>query len=260
MKAKKSLGQNFLINTEILSNIVNLGDISNDDVILEIGPGTGNLTKKILEKKPKDLIVIEKDNKLASILKNKYGDHLNIINKDILDCFDDLKFDQPLKIYGNLPYNISTKILLSFLKINNLKSFCKKFIFIFQKEVADRILAKGDSKNYGRLSILSSWKMTPQKVMDISPKFFSPKPKVWSSLITLTPNIKFEQLKKEKSLEHITNIFFNQRRKMIKKPMKQLFDNYEEIATKLNIDLNIRPQNLSTKEYLEICKFYEKLI
>ena len=102
--------------------------------------------------------------------------------------------------------------------------------------------------------------MTPQKVMDINPKFFSPKPKVWSSLITLTPNIKFEQLKKEKSLEHITNIFFNQRRKMIRKPMKQLFDNYEEIATKLNIDLNIRPQNLSTKKYLEICKFYEKLI
>ncbi len=258
MKAKKSLGQNFLINTEILSNIVNLGDISNDDVILEIGPGTGNLTKKILEKKPKDLIVIEKDNKLASILKNKYGDHLNIINKDILDCFDDLKFDQPLKIYGNLPYNISTKILLSFLKINNLKSFCKKFIFIFQKEVAERIVAKENSKSYGRLSIITSSKMRTEKIFDISPESFYPKPKIWSSLVVLEPTT--ELLKKHEivKLEYITRIFFNQRRKMIKKPLKSLFKNYEDIANKLNIDTNSRPQNLSEKKYFELCRLYTK--
>ena len=257
---KKSLGQNFLSDKNILSKIVESGQISKEDIILEIGPGTGNLTNKILDQAPKHLIIIEKDKELINILKKKFGKNVEIINRDILECYDNFKFNTPIKVFGNLPYNISTKILISYIKIKDLKKRFNKFIFIFQKEVADRILAKGNSKNYGRLSILSSWKMTPQKVMDISPKFFSPKPKVWSSLITLTPKIKFEQLKKEKSLEHITNIFFNQRRKMIRKPMKQLFANYEEIATKLNIDLNIRPQNLSTKEYLEICKFYEKLI
>ena len=122
-----------------------------------------------------------------------------------------------------MPYNISTKILTSFIKIENLNKKFKKFIFIFQKEVADRIIAEENSKNYGRLSILTSWKLSGQKILDIDPKYFSPKPKVWSSIILLEPKIRIENLKKTKNLEHVTNIFFNQRRKMIRKPMKQLF-------------------------------------
>ena len=98
------------------------------------------------------------------------------------------------------------------------------------------------------------------KITDINPKYFYPKPKVWSSLITLTPKLKFETLQKVKHLEHVTNIFFNQRRKMIKKPMKVLFSNFEEVAKKLDLDLNLRPQNLSKNKYLEISKYYENLI
>ena len=130
---------------------------------------------------------------------------------------------------------------------------------MFQKEVADRILAEENSKNYGRLSILTSWKMDKNKITDINPNFFYPKPKVWSSLITLKPKLKFEKINKMRDLEHITNIFFNQRRKMIKNPMKQLFENYEEVAINLNLDLNLRPQNLSLNKYLDICKVYQKL-
>ena len=219
---KKSLGQNFLNNEKILSDIIKCGDISKDDIVLEIGPGTGNLTKKIIEKDPKLLIAVEKDKNLSISLKEKFGKKLEIINKDILDCYDNFSFNKPIKVFGNLPYNISTKILTSFIKVENLKKKFKKFIFIFQKEVADRIIAKENSKNYGRLSILTSWKMDKQKEIDIDPNFFYPKPKVWSSLITLTPKSRYENIKKAKDLEHITNIFFNQRRKMIKKPMKQL--------------------------------------
>ena len=259
MKAKKSLGQNFLSNQKILSKIIDENKIQNNDIILEIGPGTGNLTKELIKKNPKKIIVVEKDNNLSNILIEKYGSKIHVINKDILECYQDLKDNKPIKVFGNLPYNISTQILTSFIKLDNVQKIFSNFVFIFQKEVADRILADENTKNYGRLTILTSWKMNCERIMDIDPNFFYPKPKVWSSLITLTPKLEFKNLKRSKHLEHVTNIFFNQRRKMIKKPMRQLFKNYEVVAKKLDIDLSLRPQNLSKNKYLEICKIYENL-
>ena len=256
---KKSLGQNFLKNKEILSNIIKCGNISKEDIILEIGPGTGNLTEMIIEKNPNYFVVVEKDKHLSVLLKQKFGKKIEVVNKDILDCYSNFDFKKPIKVFGNLPYNISTKILISFIKIHNLKNKFKKFIFVFQKEVADRILSEENTKDYGRLSILTSWKMEKQKEIDINPTFFYPKPKVWSTLITLTPKLEIENINKVKHLEHITNIFFNQRRKMIKKPMKVLFKDFENVAKILKIDLSLRPQNLSLKKYLEICKMYENL-
>ena len=259
MKSKKSLGQNFLSNINLLNHIVNMGNILNNDIIIEIGPGTGNLTNEILKKNPKKIIVIEKDNDLSKFLITKFNKKIDIINKDILKCYSDFKFDRPVIVYGNLPYNISTKILISFIKLDKLDKYFKKFVFIFQKEVADRIIAEQNTKNYGRLSILTSWKMSCEKIIDIDPRYFNPKPKVWSSLIVIKPKSNVENLKNSKNLEHVTNIFFNQRRKMIRKPMKQLFTDYEKIAKKLDINLNLRPQNLTKNQYYEICKLYEKL-
>ena len=260
MRPKKSLGQNFLIDTNILSNIVNYGDIKSNDTILEIGAGTGNLTKKILEKSPKNLILVEKDKELAETLNMKFGSRVKIINDDILNCLNNLKFSKPIKVFGNLPYNISSQILVNFVKMENLNKNYKKFIFMFQKEMADRIIAKNNTKHYGRISILTSWRMNYEKIFDINPNSFYPKPKVWSSLVIFSPKDNYERLNKVKNLEHITNIFFNQRRKMIKKPMKQLFSEYEKVANILKIDLNLRPQNLLKDKYIEICKIYEKLI
>ncbi len=259
MKPKKSLGQNFLKDQNILENIVDVGKISSEDIILEIGPGTGNLTEIILSKNPKSLIVVEKDNELSKKLSNKYN-NLKIINKDILECYKNFNFDKPIIVYGNLPYNVSTKILLSFIKIDNLDKKFKKFVFVFQKEVADRIVANENTREYGRLSVLTSWKLNRSKIFDISPENFYPQPKVWSSLILLEPKSKIETLKKIKNLEHLTNVFFNNRRKMIKKPMKLLFENYEKISKEINLDLNLRPQNISVKKFIEICKIYEELI
>jgi len=163
MKPKKSLGQNFLNNENLLSLITDQGNISTEDIILEIGPGTGNLTKKILDKKPSRLIVIEKDKTLSENLNKKFGRNITIINKDILDCLKNFNFKNPVKVFGNLPYNVSTEILTSFIKLDRLNKYYKKFIFIFQKEVAERIIAKVNSKHYGRLSIISSWKMDTKK-------------------------------------------------------------------------------------------------
>jgi 16S rRNA (adenine1518-N6/adenine1519-N6)-dimethyltransferase len=130
---------------------------------------------------------------------------------------------------------------------------------MFQKEVADRILAEFNTKNYGRLSIISSWKMDIEKIIDIGPNSFFPSPKVDSTLLVFKPKNKYYKINNPKNLEHITNIFFNQRRKMIKKPFKQIFEDPDEIANKLSINLNLRPQNLSPDMYYKITKEYENL-
>ena len=257
---KKSLGQNFLVNKEILNQIADLGEIKSDDIILEVGPGTGNLTEKILKKKPKKIIVVEKDKYLTLFLKKKFNEDVEIINDDILNYNLEIFHDKKIIIFGNLPYNISTQILTSWIKKNNLNKFCKRFILMFQKEVADRILAKCNSKNYGRLSIISSWKMNIKKIIDINPSNFSPVPKIKSSLLVFEPKNNYFKINNPKNLEHITNIFFNQRRKMIKKPLKFLFKNYEKVSEDLSLDLSQRPQNLTNVTYYKICAYYERLL
>tara|TARA_B100000427_G_scaffold312350_1_gene303721 strand:+ start:206 stop:997 length:792 start_codon:yes stop_codon:yes gene_type:complete len=257
---KKSLGQNFLVNSKILNHIVNLGEIKSSDIVLEVGPGTGNLTEKILKKKPKKLVLVEKDKNLSILLKKKFSNNAEIINDDILNYNQEIYYNKKIIIFGNLPYNISTQILTSWIKINNLNNFCKRFILMFQKEVADRILAEYNSKNYGRLSIISSWKMDIKKILDIDPVNFSPQPKVKSSLLVFEPKNKHFKINNPKNLEHITNIFFSQRRKMIKKPLKFLFENFEKVSKDLSLDLNLRPQNLDNVTYYKICSYYEKLL
>ena len=257
---KRNLGQNFLIDENILNIITELGNINNEDLVLEVGPGTGNLTQKILEKKPKNFTVIEKDKKLVDFLKKKFNKKIDIINEDMLKFSYEKNLNKRIIVFGNLPYNISTQILSKWIKIKKLENFYKKFILMFQKEVADRIIAKDNSKNYGRLSIISNWKMNVKKIMDIDPKSFKPIPKVKSSILTFEPKKNYYKIQDGKNLEHITNVFFNQRRKMIKKPMKVLFKDFEEISKELSLDLNLRPQNLSNLTYYKICSMYEKSI
>tara|TARA_B100001540_G_C15689340_1_gene588528 strand:- start:210 stop:1001 length:792 start_codon:yes stop_codon:yes gene_type:complete len=257
---KKSLGQNFLIDKQILYNIASLGNITPNDIVLEVGPGTGNLTKEILKKKPKKLIVVEKDKYLVEVLKKKFNSNIEIINENILNYNQSIYYKKKIIIFGNLPYNISTQILTSWIKIDNLNNFCKKFVLMFQKEVADRILADYNSKNYGRLSIISSWKLDIEKIMDINPSSFFPAPKIKSSLLVFKPKKNYFKIKNPRNLEHITNVFFNQRRKMIKKPLKFLFKNYEQVSKELDIDLQLRPQNLNKFTYYKICSQYENLL
>ncbi len=256
--AKKSLGQNFLIDNEILNLIVNLTPIV-DKSVLEIGPGTGNLTSLILEKKPKEFWVVEKDNNLAEKLHKNYYNKIKVINKDILKIEENLLFGEKVKVFGNLPYNISTEILSKW--IVNLKDdfWFDCLILMFQKEVADRIIAKSNSSDYGRLSILSNWKLNIKKICDIKPISFYPKPKVDSSLLIFTPNKKFFPIKDAKNLEQITRTFFRHRRKMLKKPFNQLFNGDRKILNKLKIDLNQRPQNLDFKTYYQLTSEYENL-
>jgi len=259
IKPKKSLGQNFLKDSNIIKQIVDVGNISENNTVIEVGPGTGNLTEYILKKKPKKFFVIEKDSNLVNILKKKFNKNINIINEDILKI--DLKkiSNDKIIVFGNLPYNISTRILTQWIVNSEKNPFYKKLILMFQKEVADRILAKINSKNYGRLSIISNWKLNIKKEFNISSGCFFPKPKVDSTLLSFVPKKDFFNIQNPKNIEKITRIFFNQKRKMIKKPLKQIFKEYEIIAKIFKIDLNLRPQNLSPLTYFKITKEYEKL-
>jgi len=258
IKAKKSLGQNFLIDQNIIEKILDLVEIKNKS-ILEVGPGTGNLTSKILKKNPKKLIVIEKDDRLIDLLRNSFGSKINIINEDVLKVDENFLVEEKLSVFGNLPYNISSEILCKWILNIKENSWFDCLILMFQKEVADRIIAKFDTKNYGRLSILANWKLDIEKICDVKPTSFSPVPKVDSSILFFKPKKNFFKFNNPKNLEMITRIFFMHRRKMIKKPYNQLFENNTEIASKLKINLNLRPQNLDFETYFRIVNEYEKL-
>ena len=260
IKPKKSLGQNFLTDKNIIQSITNVGNITKESVILEVGPGTGNLTEFILKKKPKKVFVVEKDKNLVNLLNKKFKEKINIINEDVLKLNLSTISNENLIIYGNLPYNISTEILIKWITEQEKLLSCEKLILMFQKEVADRILAKTNSKKYGRLSIISNWKLDIKKEFNINFKSFYPKPKVDSTLLSLVPKKNFFYIKNSKNLEKITRIFFNQRRKMIKNPLKQIFINPEKIIKELQLNTNLRPQNLYPLTYFNITKEYERLI
>ena len=254
---KNSLGQNFLLNKKIIKEIVDLGNISNLSNIIEVGPGTGNLTEEIIKRNPKKFTAIEKDEVLSKKLISKFKTSLCLINNDVLKIEWEKYTGQSIIVFGNLPYNISAKLLINWIMLNNLQNIFKNFILMFQKEVADRIIANVNSSKYGRLSILTHWKMNAKKIMDINPENFFPKPKVKSSLIYLEPKKKYFEFENSKALEKVTNIFFQNKRKMIKKPLNILFKDSSKIKKKLNLDDKIRPQNIDPVTFFKISQEYE---
>ena len=257
-KAKKSLGQNFLVDQNILEKIINVTQIKEKN-ILEIGPGKGSLTSYILKKKPKKFIVVEKDKNLAEKLARNFEKEVTVINKDILEIDETSLINEKFTVFGNLPYNISTEILSKW--IVNLKDsfWFDHLVLMFQKEVADRITSKFNTSTYGRLSILANWKLKVVKICDIKPISFSPKPKVDSSLLLFSPKNNTFKIEDPKNLEKVTRVFFSHRRKMLKKPFNKLFNGDQKILDKLKIDLNLRPQNLDFETYYQLTSEYENL-
>jgi 16S rRNA (adenine1518-N6/adenine1519-N6)-dimethyltransferase len=259
IRAKRSLGQNFLIDQNIIQKIVNIAEINNKE-ILEVGPGTGNLTSEILKKDPKKIYLVEKDNDLCNLLKDKFDKKITLFNDDILNFDEQSLSKNQIVVFGNLPYNISTEILCKW--IINLKSeFCwfNKLILMFQKEVADRITSDFNTRNYGRLAILTNWRLNVKKIFDIGPECFSPRPKIDSSVLYFEPKSNFIKIKEPKNIEKISRVFFSNRRKMLKKPYNQLFNGNQKILDKLKINLNLRPQNLNFNTYYQLTYEYEKL-
>jgi len=261
LNLKKSLGQNLLIDKNILNKIAELSSI-NGKVVFEVGPGTGNLTEIILKKNPKKILLVEKDKRFCQILSKKFDLEKNFIiyNEDILKFNFDKNINPDL-VFGNLPYNISTQILAKFIKFNEWPPSFSKIIFMFQKEVADRILAKTNTKKYGRISVLANFRLDIVDSFKISRKCFLPVPDVDSKIIIFRPKTKTNyNIKNIKNLEKITEILFSGRRKMINKAFSKIFKDYEKIANALDINLKKRPAELSCHDFYRITEYYEKNI
>ncbi len=255
---KKSLGQNFLIDSNIKRKIVSSVDIKNKDVI-EIGAGKGDLTDEILKGNPKSILVIEKDRSLAEILKKKYHE-IGIVKTH---CVDILKFDLESKIkrgsliFGNLPYNISSQILVKTLRFKIWPPKFSDLVFMFQKELGEKILGKFRSKNYSRLSILTNYRLKVFSKFLVSPNCFFPKPKIKSIVIHFKP-IKREgnKIKNINNLEKVTNILFSNKRKMINKNIKKIIKS-NKIKKIKNLNLKLRPEQLHPDIYYKITELYE---
>ena len=262
-RGKKSLGQNFIIDKNIIKKIVKVANINKSSPVIEIGPGYGNLTDALYDMKPKKIIAVEKDVKLYSFLYNKYINEgcVEIINDDILNFIKKNDIEKNIIVFGNLPYNISTQVLASLVTLKKWPPWFNVLILMFQKEVADRILAKTGTKDYGRLSILSNWRLDIKKHFDIKRNSFFPIPKVNSTLLSFIPKKnKLFYLKNPNTLEMITRIFFSNRRKMINKSFKKIFGDDKSIVHDLNLNLNLRPEEINNETYYKIAMYYEKFI
>ena len=256
---KKSLGQNFLIEKNIVRKILSLTSFKGKNII-EIGPGKGALTDEIIKMKPKLLILIEKDEALTNYLNSKYSleKTVKIYNTDILNFnFEKINKDKII-IIGNLPYNISSQILIKILRYKKIKTKFEDLIFMFQKELGEKIIGKFPSKNYGRLSIITNFKLRVIKKFLVSANCFFPKPKVTSMVIhfkTLKKNL--FNINNISNLEKITNILFSNKRKMINKRISYILDN-RKIKKLPNLNLKLRPEKISPETFYKITELYEE--
>ena len=251
--ANKNLGQNFLTNNELLDKIVRVaGDLSNSEVF-EIGIGPAGLTTAILRQNPKKLITIDLDERcvdIANLEIKPYYSNLYPILGDALHINENELFTGKFKIIANLPYNIGTTLLFKWLE--NYIEKIESFTLLLQKEVVDRIIAKQDTKDYGRVSVLSQYLCNVKKEFDIKPTAFIPQPKVISSVISLIPkkDIKIENIQK---ISELSKVLFAQKRKTILNNFKNSnYTNYNEVLEKLHINEKLRAENLSIEDFEKI--------
>ena len=254
-KHKKRLGQNFLINKDIIKKIADIGIINKDANIIEIGPGSGSLTEELLKRNPKKIFAIEFDKDLSNYLEKIKNNYQNF-NYEISDAltFDEKKiFKKNSIIFGNLPYNISLKLLIKWIYSDPWPPFYDQMILMFQKEVAERIVATSNNKKYGRISILTNARLDVKFHFNISKKEFNPEPKVDSSVLSFTPkkdtNFKLIDLN---ILSDLTKIIFNTKRKMISKTLKKILNEKELKVIDFNNIKNLRPENLDFSFYYKL--------
>ena len=255
--AKKSLGQNFLLDMNITDKIIrssleaqNKKDFSGQ-CVYEIGPGPGGLTRAILKANPDKLIVIEMDNRCIEImneLKNRYGNIMRIVEGDALKYNFDETSNLPKNIVSNLPYNISVPLLLSWIK--NMEQF-NSLTLMFQKEVAERITAEPNNKNYGRISVMAQLTCKIKTLFNLNPNCFVPAPKIWSTVLLFQPLSQIPSIETLNKVEKLTELAFGQRRKMLRQSLKSI-PNLADLCTKAKIDTSARAENLTPQQYLAL--------
>lgn len=253
LDAKKSLGQNFILDSNLTDKIAKQSLEQSTDLadfeVLEIGGGPGGLTRSILKLNPKKLTVIEQDDRCIAALTEikEYYPNLEIIKGDAMKLdLSSLNSSKKIKIIANLPYNIATELLIKW--IEN-REFIESMVLMFQKEVVDRIVARTNTKAFGRLAVMSNFYCETKKLFDISPSAFTPPPKVTSSLVMLKPRAKPLMDVDFKALEKVVAAAFSQRRKMIKAGLKSVCKNSEGWLKRSEIDSSLRAEQLSLEQF-----------
>ena len=252
IRAKKSLGQNFLLDLNLTSKIARYaGNLKQSDV-LEIGPGPGGLTRSLLNEGARQVVSIEKDNRCMAALEeiqSLFPGRLRLLQGDALSMNVTQYLTDPIKIIANLPYNVGTELLVRWLNSKNWPSFWQSMTLMFQKEVANRIVARPGSKAYGRLSVMSQWRCNTKIAFNIPATAFTPPPKVESAVVH------FEALNEPKfpaevdKLEFVVSKAFNQRRKMLRGALKGHFINVEEGLFSIGVLPTKRAENITVQEY-----------
>jgi len=246
---KKSLGQNFLTDNLFLEKIINSSGIESSNNVIEIGPGDGALTTYILEK-TQNLVAYEIDQELIDLLTKKFKGHdVNFINEDFLEINLNEINTSSLIVVGNLPYNVSSQIILNILESDLEYEHC---IFLVQKELAQRF---NSTKKSSKISLIADFFSDFEILFDIPPEAFYPSPKVTSSLIKIKKNTKYKDKKESYiAFKRIVSLCFANPRKKISNPLKNIFD----VMPKFSFDINCRPQELEIDNYFEILSKYEE--
>ena len=249
LAAKKSLGQNFLLDLNLTGRIARAaGDLTTGSVI-EIGPGPGGLTRALLMHGARDVIAIERDERCLAALSEvaaAYPGRLKVISADALAVDVTKLGTQPRHIVANLPYNIATPLLIKWL---GQGPAIKSMTLMFQKEVVERLIAKPRSKDYGRLTILAQWLSEPRRLFDVPPRAFTPPPKVTSSIAQIVPRAAPAFPARQEDLERVTLAAFNQRRKMLRQSLRSVFGDAEQVLTELGIPPTARAEELTVEQF-----------
>ncbi|GGE44764.1 16S rRNA (adenine(1518)-N(6)/adenine(1519)-N(6))-dimethyltransferase RsmA [Actibacterium pelagium] len=257
LAAKKSLGQNFLLDLNLTAKIARqAGDLSECDV-LEIGPGPGGLTRGLLAEGARRVLAIEKDQRCLSALAEveaAYPGRLKVINGDALEVDPLEHLTAPVRVVANLPYNVGTELLVRWLTPDSWPPFWDSLTLMFQKEVAERIVAKPGSKAYGRLAILAQWRAEAKIVMTLPPEAFTPPPKIHSAVVHLKRREKPAFEADAKILSRVVAAAFNQRRKMLRASLKGQAPDIEDRLRAAGIEPTLRAENVSLEGFCALAR------
>jgi 16S rRNA (adenine1518-N6/adenine1519-N6)-dimethyltransferase len=253
LRARKSLGQNFLLDLNLTGRIARTAGVLAKDTVVEVGPGPGGLTRALLANGAGRVLAIERDERCLAALAEigaHYPGRLEVIPGDALKTdFAAIAGSGPVRIVANLPYNIGTELLVRWLTTDSWPPFYSSMTLMFQREVAERIVARPASPSYGRLGVLAGWRAEARIVFDVPPQAFSPAPKVMSSVVHIVPRA--APLDSDvKKLGRVTEAAFGQRRKMLRQSLKGLGG--EELLEKVGIDGTRRAETLSVEEFVRL--------
>ena len=262
LKARKSLGQNFLLDLNLTAKIARqVGDLANSD-ILEIGPGPGGLTRGLLAEGARRVVAVEKDHRCIPALEEIAVHHpgrLQVLEGDALDTDPTQHLTAPIRIAANLPYNIGTELLVRWLTPAIWPPFWKSLTLMFQREVAERIVAQPGSKTYGRLAVLAQWRCDANIVLSLPPEAFTPPPKVSSAVVHLAALEEPKFPANAKTLERVVAAAFNQRRKMLRSSLKQFGGDIEDRLNTAGIAPTDRAENVPIEGFCALARAIDQL-